>query len=753
MPTSKALSPSKFFGEERYQKYLDEITNQGTIEGEKLTPEERKEAFKRRGDKIGFESFVNNVLSKKKNIQVGGVGKKLPGGGALMKSPVSSIQKFIAKPKGEEPNKILVRINDILTSILDVLNSQQKAEKDNAEYERKKKEKEKRGLAEDKLEKGFSVLKKAAEKIIAPVKGILDRLIDFFVKIFFGRVIYLLLEWFSKKENQDKVKSIIRFIGDWWPALMGAYILFGTSFGRFTRRIVSTVGKFIFEFGKKAIPSLMRFAAANPVTAALVAGGTLAAGGAFLASQQNEQKREGVTPQQTKETGKTPDSSQLQREQTLQLGLGGLFSGGGLAKNFFHSATGGHVSGQKGVDKVPAMLTDGEFVMSRGAVQKYGVDTLEAMNAAGGGTNRPRMVQGTTFAQGGGYIGSQVEKNEKIKDPILEKRKREDVAPASYIGGVGIDSDRIGINERLRRIESQMQVQKALTEGKGINIKGASFGGVQLGTGYGAKYQGRDSVVIKGGAKNFSTGIGDKEITLAGKRYYAQRRGDDVIYSVAKSGGKLVGGAGLKGVDKKKLPPTQIMMGGDGKPFVGFLAFEKGQPVYKQGPKPGSGTTNPFEALGRMINPNAYKESDKKTSQQKFREGAVNSLDYYRKRGMSEDAIKRQMKALGQDYDKAKNDLSYRNKRPELIKQGKLAPSGKPMNAQQQMRAKISANQSKKSAPKPVPPKQTTVSMAEQMKRRTKSRRSGSSPSVPNFSATASGMSSKKQSLLGVNRR
>lgn len=750
MPTSKALSPSKFFGEERYQKYLDEITNQGTIEGEKLTPEERKEAFKRRGDKIGFESFVNNVLSKKKNIQVGGVGKKLPGGGALMKSPVSSIEKFIAKPKGEEPNKILVRINDILTSILDVLNSQQKAEKDNAEYERKKREKEKRGLAEDKLEKGFSALKKAAEKIIAPVKSILDRLIDFFVKIFFGRVIYLLLEWFSKKENQDKVKSIIRFIGDWWPALMGAYILFGTSFGRFTRRIVATVGKFIFEFGKKAIPSLMRFAAANPVTAALVAGGTLAAGGAFLASQQNEEKREGVTPQQTKETGKTPDSSQLQREQTLQLGLGGMFSGGGLAKNFFHSATGGHVSGQKGVDKVPAMLTDGEFVMSRGAVQKYGVDTLEAMNAAGGGTNRPRMIQGTTFAQGGGLIGA-----DKKTDPSytkneqkLKKQKKEEVAPASYTGGVGVDLNRIGINERLKRIESQMQAQKALAEGKGINIKGATFGS-NIGTGYGAKYMGRDSIKVNlppGGSY-------ESEITLAGKRYYAQKKGDTIIYSAAKSGGKLVGGAGLKGVDKKKLPPTQIMMGGDGKPFVGFLAFEKGQPVYKQGPKPGSGTTNPFEALGRMINPNAYKESDKKTSQQKFREGAVNSLDYYRKRGMSEDAIKRQMKALGQDYDKAKNDLSYRNKRPELIKQGKLAPSGKPMNAQQQMRAKISANQSKKSAPKPVPPKQTTVSMTEQMRRRAKSRRSGSSPSVPNFSATASGMSSKKQSLLGVNRR
>jgi len=72
---------------------------------------------------------------------------------------------------------------------------------------------------------------------------------------------------------------------------------------------------------------------------------------------------------------------------------------------FGGGANAGYVSGEKGVDKVPAMLTDGEFVMSAGAVQTWGLDTLEAMNAAGGGTNKPRVIRGTTFAQGGGSIG------------------------------------------------------------------------------------------------------------------------------------------------------------------------------------------------------------------------------------------------------------------------------------------------------------------------------------------------------------
>ena len=50
-------------------------------------------------------------------------------------------------------------------------------------------------------------------------------------------------------------------------------------------------------------------------------------------------------------------------------------------------STGGFVSGPAGRDRVPAKLTAGEFVMSRGAVQNYGVGTLASMNAAGGGTN------------------------------------------------------------------------------------------------------------------------------------------------------------------------------------------------------------------------------------------------------------------------------------------------------------------------------------------------------------------------------
>ena len=72
-------------------------------------------------------------------------------------------------------------------------------------------------------------------------------------------------------------------------------------------------------------------------------------------------------------------------------------SGGGIVqpKRF---NKGGKVPGSGTGDTVPAMLTPGEFVMSKGAVDQIGVDNLMAMNKEGGGTNQPKMMK---FAGGG----------------------------------------------------------------------------------------------------------------------------------------------------------------------------------------------------------------------------------------------------------------------------------------------------------------------------------------------------------------
>jgi hypothetical protein len=51
---------------------------------------------------------------------------------------------------------------------------------------------------------------------------------------------------------------------------------------------------------------------------------------------------------------------------------------------------GGEVPGQGNEDTVPAMLTPGEFVLTKDAVNQVGADTLYNMNAAAGGTGKPK---------------------------------------------------------------------------------------------------------------------------------------------------------------------------------------------------------------------------------------------------------------------------------------------------------------------------------------------------------------------------
>ena len=87
---------------------------------------------------------------------------------------------------------------------------------------------------------------------------------------------------------------------------------------------------------------------------------------------------------------------------------------------------GGFVSGPSGVDKVPARLTAGEFVMSKGAVQKYGVNTLASMNAAGGGTNVPTITQ--AYNQGG-LVKSVGEEDSRVIIDIIKKTTNNNMDP------------------------------------------------------------------------------------------------------------------------------------------------------------------------------------------------------------------------------------------------------------------------------------------------------------------------------------
>jgi hypothetical protein len=336
-------------------------------------------------------TILKNISKTQSSIASGeNIGAKLPG------SSASNVEDSITK------------IAASVASIAAILAGRQKALDNAAAFDRRKAEQEKRGVAEGNLEKKFEGLKSEAEQVIAPVKSILDRIIDFFVTVFLGRVVYKLLEWFGDKKNADKVRAIGRFLGDHWPKLLALYLVFGNAFGRFalglTKAVASGAIKLGFAIAKllaakkvKGAMGVARFLGGGK--GKLLAGvlGTGAAlGGAYAVTQGlkgsgEDQKTQGLA-----------GGGYVRPRFPAFSGGGFNFKGmfGGMGDMF-----GGFVSGEKGVDKIPAMLSDGEFVMSAGAVQKYGVDTLETMNAAGGGTNKPKMISGTTYAAGGGAIG------------------------------------------------------------------------------------------------------------------------------------------------------------------------------------------------------------------------------------------------------------------------------------------------------------------------------------------------------------
>ena len=393
---SSAIVPQKFFGD-RYAKYRDELVAEGTIEGEQLTSEERKEGFKARNDVDKFGTFIENFLNrKKKSDEVETAG----GGAVVVTRQLIDPGKIVPL---EEDDDGLDSVTKKLDELLATVKEGFKLEEDKAETDRKAEEKKKRKQTEKELETGKeSFLGKAAKQVIKPVKSLLDRIFGFLKTLLLGKALMSLIDWIADPENRDKIDTIFRFFKDWWPTLLGAYILFGTSFGKFVRSIIGLTARFTKKILTKALPSLLKAAKANPIAAAgLAIVGTAAVGGIA----------QSLTPSNDPEA----EEGQSQLDDTQD--FGGI-TGAPISGAMLGFQGGGEVKGKPGIDQNPAMLTDGEFVMSKGAVQKYGVDTLEAMNAAGGGTNMPKVMNKITYAAGGGLIGER--KGDKYEKPLPE---------------------------------------------------------------------------------------------------------------------------------------------------------------------------------------------------------------------------------------------------------------------------------------------------------------------------------------------
>lgn len=398
------IAAKKFFGEDKYDKYYQELLSEGRIEGDNLSPQERKEGVKAyKKSKIDFETFVNKVTDRKKQVNVSKVNstKSLNRGGALVVSKSSQIQTSSFFNREEESAE---NIDDILIgidSIIETLRKEESLKKKAADEERKQSERKSRSSKEKSLENNiFKGFIESTKKVLKPVKSIFDRLFNFVSQILIGNILTKIVDWFSDEGNKQKLSAIGTFLEKTWPALLGTYLLFGNSFGRFVARIVGMTLRFI----PKLAVAFARLVAAHPLAAAALGVGALG----VAAMTQNQSGTAVIKDPED------PEKSQM--DETRE--FGGM-TGAPISADMLGFSGGGEA---QGTDVIPAMLTPGEFIMSRGAVEAYGLDFMEGINASAGGTNKPKKMGGTTYAAGGGSI----DEMSRQQQAAMESRRQND---------------------------------------------------------------------------------------------------------------------------------------------------------------------------------------------------------------------------------------------------------------------------------------------------------------------------------------
>ena len=197
-------------------------------------------------------------------------------------------QKSLPMGKGEMGGAI-VKVAEGVDSIVETLKAEKKQDKKHFSFLRNMAERFKRRREENKLEfKVFDGLKKTATTLLAPMKSAWQKMLDFIGNVILGRVLFKILEWFGNKENQGKLQSIIKFFKDWWPVMLGGYLLFGNALTSMVTGLLIKMAMWVPKM-LLAIGRLMM----NPYVAAAV----LLGGGAILAQQQIKKNRQAFDEQ------------------------------------------------------------------------------------------------------------------------------------------------------------------------------------------------------------------------------------------------------------------------------------------------------------------------------------------------------------------------------------------------------------------------------------------------------------------------
>tara|TARA_B100001778_G_scaffold238861_1_gene199402 strand:- start:301 stop:1620 length:1320 start_codon:yes stop_codon:yes gene_type:complete len=245
-------------------------------------------------------------------------------------------------------------VGNILNGILNILRLGNKQDKKESIENRKERQRQKREKRENAIEslkggvkKAASAGKKAVSALVSPFSSILDGLINFLKVTLLGTLINGALNWFSNEDNQRKITNLGRFFKDWWPSLLGGFLLFFTPIGTLVSKVA---GLLVW-----AIPKLAGLIASNPILAAATVAvlGAKALDGDFgppteLTEEEKIQNKEKV--------------DKVMNMGVMSFNEGGIVPSPSIVRGYNE---GGMVAGSGNTDTVPAMLTPGELVIPK----------------------------------------------------------------------------------------------------------------------------------------------------------------------------------------------------------------------------------------------------------------------------------------------------------------------------------------------------------------------------------------------------
>ena len=343
--TTRRISASKFLGK-------DDIGTQVAINARKIT-------------------ILKNVIQAQQ-IQTGAMLSSLSGGSV----------------KGVEEN--ILDIRETMTSILETLKAQEKFELEKFRDMQRRLENEKRRGREGFLERlnrsGMNVIKRGVNKVLSPVRNMFSSIIGFFAKLFLGKIMVSFLSFFSNPANVAIVDGIANFIGTFFPVIVAGIV-------------AATVGIAALGVKMLGLANVLRAAAiglglTSPLTNLVGLGlggrGVGLGRGIKMPTMPNLGIRKGASDFgnkflfNLKRIPMTPLTSPIK----------------GFNK-------GGVVPGSGNSDTVPAMLTPGEVVISKPAVDMFGLRNLLGLNRAAGSSNKPTMRSGVSYA-GEGMVASDI---------------------------------------------------------------------------------------------------------------------------------------------------------------------------------------------------------------------------------------------------------------------------------------------------------------------------------------------------------